>query len=422
MSHILSRVRIENFRSIKSEEVAFTAFTPLVGRNNAWKSNILAAIRWLLRKGLLAPGDYHDAGMEVLVEGEVSGVTDQVLGLLGEGHAQKVRPFLHGGTIAIRRVQAVNASGSKDIRLELRDPATSEWAKNPTGLDQAIQAMFPEPIVIGAMENAAEDVGKFGKTTSIGRLLTEIFEPIREKHAQSIREALTSFSGAFSANSPDKDADLVGLDAMLAAEVEKFFPGISPKTHIPTPGLDDFMRGGTIKVFEAGAGVDGRDAASMGHGAQRSIQMGLVTCLSEVRKAKAPASATTTLLMLDEPELYLHPQAVELVRSALHSLSERGYQVLFSTHSPNMILRQDAPNVVLVRKNFERGTHVRRRLRDAVEAALADHSTQVEILFSLTNSPQLLFTERVLLIEGATELRVLPEVYRLATGKSLGEH
>ena len=46
MSHILTEINISNFKSISSESFELTEFTPLVGYNNAGKSNILEAIKW----------------------------------------------------------------------------------------------------------------------------------------------------------------------------------------------------------------------------------------------------------------------------------------------------------------------------------------------------------------------------------------
>ena len=54
--------------------------------------------------------------------------------------------------------------------------------------------------------------------------------------------------------------------------------------------------------------------STLGHGAQRSIQMTLIRHLADL-KLNNQEQATTTLLLIDEPELYLHPQAIEILRS-----------------------------------------------------------------------------------------------------------
>jgi|GEM_PF-4055624 AAA15 family ATPase/GTPase len=42
--HRLSQVRIQNYKSIKDLDLKLTDYTPLVGYNNAGKSNILEAM------------------------------------------------------------------------------------------------------------------------------------------------------------------------------------------------------------------------------------------------------------------------------------------------------------------------------------------------------------------------------------------
>ena len=121
--------------------------------------------------------------------------------------------------------------------------------------------------------------------------------------------------------------ELANIDNNVNAKVADLFPGMSIKLHFDTPTMDDLIKAGTLKVFE-GQG-DARDFSSYGHGAQRSIQIALIQYLAEVKRQ---ASGSTTLLLIDEPELYLHPFAIEQVREALLSLSSSGYQVVITTH------------------------------------------------------------------------------------------
>jgi putative ATP-dependent endonuclease of OLD family len=76
--------------------------------------------------------------------------------------------------------------------------------------------------------------------------------------------------------------------------------------------------------------------------------MGLVRHLADVSN---PHGITTKLLLIDESEFYLHPFGIEQVREALIDLSLNGYQVIFSTHSANMITAEEAPKTLLIRKD-----------------------------------------------------------------------
>lgn len=50
MSHYLDTLTIKNFKSCKHIEVKLSEFTPIIGYNNAGKSNILSAVEWLFKK------------------------------------------------------------------------------------------------------------------------------------------------------------------------------------------------------------------------------------------------------------------------------------------------------------------------------------------------------------------------------------
>ena len=156
----------------------------------------------------------------------------------------------------------------------------------------------------------------------------------------------------------------------------------------------------------------------MGAGSKRAIQMALVRYLDQVKRHHHNHYLSRTLLLIDSPELFLHPQAVELVRVALKNLSREGYQVIFATHSAQMVTCEDVSTSLLIRKNKERGTFMRRRMEDAVHAVITDAQAQLQMLFSLSNSNELLFADYVLLTEGKTEWRVLPTLFEKMSGLS----
>lgn len=424
MTHILSEITIRNFKSIRNETFELSAFTPLVGYNNAGKSNMLEAIKWLLRKTALSDSSFHDTALQVEMEGVISGITQAILDQLPENQRTSVQPFLIGDSLSIKRVQPQPNVGVAQIRLLVKDPANigtaNEWRANPTGLDQAIQALFPEPIHIGAMENAEEDVSKSKNTTTIGKLLAEIIDPIQTSYSTQVQTALDGIKDLLDADGTSRAAELNAFDAAVNGKVESFFPGVNIKVHVPTPELKEVFSKGTIKVFE-NLNPAGRDVSALGHGAQRSIQMALVRHLADIKRDSGE-QASNTILLIDEPELYLHPQAIEVLRDALKTLSTQGYQVIFSTHSPFMITSKDVGNTLLIRKNDTHGTHKRNSLRAAIPTVVTTAPSQLELIFSLSHSSNILFSERVILAEGTTENRLLPSIIQKVTTRTIGLH
>ena len=58
MSHIISYLKVKNFKSIKEESFELANYTALVGYNNAGKSNIIESLQWLLKKGLIVKNSW----------------------------------------------------------------------------------------------------------------------------------------------------------------------------------------------------------------------------------------------------------------------------------------------------------------------------------------------------------------------------
>ena len=421
--HALSKLTIRNYRSCRATELQLHSFTPIVGYNNAGKSNILNAIEWLLSATALTQADFNDSAEPVIVAGQIEGVDAALLTAMPPNQASAITPFVVDQRLRIRRKMAAPGTAAT-AKIEVRDPAVTDeedaaaWRSNPTGLDGAIKALFPSPIRIHAMENAADDVGKSSKTNTIGRLIAAITEPVRQAHEGEFLDALELIRKRLSADGAERAAELQTLDAETTAQLAELFPGLSLKIDIAAPELPDLFKSGTVQVIERDGDGSKRNFDSLGHGAQRCIQMALIRHLAS--KSIVAGSPKRTLLLIDEPELYLHPQGIEQVRLALRTLSNGGYQIVFSTHSPSLITRDSAPNAVIVRKNGSPvSTEARNPLVSAARLALPNAPHQVRIIFELGRAAEVFFSDRVLIGEGKTESRLLPPTYESLRGKSM---
>ncbi|AZB65611.1 hypothetical protein EBL87_17930 [Cereibacter sphaeroides] len=215
--HHISEVRIQNFKSISDGLFPLSYYTPLVGYNNAGKTNIIRAIGWIIKRSSLAAEDFHRQDQPVTVEAEISGITGEVLGAIGVAHRGRIEPLVFDGRIRIRRTQTTPGQTVAAIRFEVlrSENGQNEWMINPAGIDAAIGALFPDPIFIGAMENATEDVAKFGSGTTIGKLLKEIMTPVIKRHSPTVAVALQDIGRKLSANAVEKDETLIELDGRI---------------------------------------------------------------------------------------------------------------------------------------------------------------------------------------------------------------
>lgn len=416
--HLITELTVSNFRSIREATFPLCAFTPLVGINNAGKSNVLRALYWLIGGGKVPATEFRDLGSPVHISARVNGIDDTVLQAIGETHRGVVSELLADGSLYLRRVwQAPAGSGPLEV-----SPDGQSWRSNPRGIDPAIAALFPEPIRVEAMEDAAEQMGKTTSGTAIGRLMKEIAAAIVERNAIPANAALAEHFARLRADSSDRDPELARIDAILAHELQGLFGGVQAQIDIRPPDFTELVKSASVRLRDTRFGEDAwRAPSDMGHGAQRSVLVALIRCLAELRRGEA--GGRTTLLLIDEPELYLHPQAVEGVRSALHKLAmASGWQVVFSTHSPLMIDQHNVPDALLIRRGAETGTYALPRMRDAVQNAINDSNHQAETLFALTHSTRILFSDCVLLVEGKTERQLLPNILTYITGQSPGEY
>ena len=417
--HQIVEMEIRNFRSCKHAKVILEGFTPLVGYNNAGKSNILKCIDALVTAKGLSESNFFDPNKPIEIIALLEGLEEKALNHLTEPQKNSLKQYIEKGRLSIRLFQERPGTGRNAATLGIRAPSrkNDKWV-NPNGIPQAISTLFPEPTFINSMEDSAEDVSKFKAGNTIGKIILELQKEIIRSKGLEMEDALLAIGRKLNLDGSERFEEFRKFDSSVNRKINDFFPGIKLNIDIPSPSLSDLFKQGSIKVSENDVNRVS-DFSSMGHGAQRAIQMTLIRHLAEVTK-DATKEGKTNLLLIDEPELFLHPQAIEQIRASLKKLAQSGYQVVFSTHSPFMIEQVDIPITNIVRKD-ELGTRVEVRLKEALEKVLDDNEAQARLLFDTYNLGQILFSDRVLIAEGDTEKHVLPSLFQSITNKTLGE-
>lgn len=410
----LTEISIQNFCSCVQVNVPIGPFTPLIGYNNAGKSNILRAVVWLLKKSVLPHTKFNDPNKPVIVTGVIS---DLQLGALPPNQQVQLQKFLHNNSLRFRRRQDSPGVKATDIKLEVLDPATNQWQPNPTGIDNAIGALFPEPIFVEAMDDASSDVAQFAAKNTIGLLLKNTMEQIKSNNLAAHTALITSLTAtATHLKGPGRIAEFSTFETDATQSLSEFFPGLNVHLSMQSPTIEDVIKTASIGLSDA-QGIE-RSFTSFGHGTQRSVQMALINLLAKQLKPAA-IGQTTTVLLIDEPELYLHPHAIELLCDSLQQISENGFQVILTTHSP-LLIGQRVLDAIVTYKDQNGNTDVRQKLADAA-ATLSDQPHQSSVVFSLEHASYLLFSENVLIVEGKTEKMLVPQLYKSVRGASLAK-
>ncbi|ALK34386.1 ATP-dependent nuclease [Burkholderia plantarii] len=409
----LDEVIIHNYCSCSAVRVPLSSFNPIIGYNNSGKSNILRAISWLLRKSVLPAHAFYDPATAVMVEGLIS---ETNINLLPANQRTQIDPYIVDGKLRFRRRQDIPNAPAAQIRVDVFNPAIDQWVVNPTGLDNAIGVLFPDPLYIEAMDDAANDISRFAARNTIGLLLKYTLDQIRANNAAALNNVLTDLQSVGAhLNGPTRIQELNTLEGDATQAIGDFFPGLSLHLDIEAPSFDDLIKGAAISLSDT-PGLQ-RPFTSFGHGAQRTVQMALIKLLASQINQQA-AAGSITVLLIDEPELYLHPQAIELLRESLKLLSQQNFQVVFSTHSPLLLGIEDVLNTSMVYKTATNGTVVRDKLANATHM-IATNPHQASVIFSIQHATYLMFSETVLLVEGKTEMMILPALYKTITGRTI---
>lgn len=414
--HRISQVIINNFRSCQNITIALADFTPLVGHNNAGKSNIIRAIEWGIDSKTLQYSDFYDPTLPIEVEYIVEGIDENVLDRLNT-HRNIIEPLVVDETIRLKASQTRPDCTKKDLRLDIWKSESKEW-DNPRGIPAAIKKLFPDVIRIEAMVDVNSELSSNKTSTTIGKLIKAIMEPIIEEQGVKIKDALTEIENLFGVDGNKRAEALKDFDQKATKALSGFFPGFQARLHAPAPEIKDLFKGGKL-VFSEAIGDESiwRNLESYGHGVCRAAQMAMIKLLSQVTGKQAVGK---TLLLVDEPELYLHPQMIESLRLALRKLSAQNFQIVFSTHSPLMIGRNEVADTVMVGKS-ETTTSIRKTLKTCCNEIRGCENQVESLTLDLNNSSQFLFCSRVAFVEGKTEKIIFPELVEKVTSTSLME-
>jgi putative ATP-dependent endonuclease of OLD family len=223
----IGQIEISNFRACESLSLPLAALTPLVGQNNSGKTTILDAIAWVLKPSTVPGADFRDDGV-MTVDARIDGVTKEILDQIpAANHRAAISEYCIDGVIWIRA--HASKSNPKPIREIWGSGETDEsgkptsWRSFPTGLPNAINAMFPEVIRVNALDDLDEDLGKSKSGTTIKALLDQIMEGFFDDHPELVT-ALETVNSYFSQSGTRRSSRFLDFDTEASASLTRFFP------------------------------------------------------------------------------------------------------------------------------------------------------------------------------------------------------
>jgi putative ATP-dependent endonuclease of the OLD family len=157
-------------------------------------------------------------------------------------------------------------------------------------------------------------------------------------------------------------------------------------------------------------------ASNLGMGVQASISIALLKAYSQIKLQNS------TPLFIDEPELFLHPQAQRNFYKVLCELAESGTQIFFTTHSPDFLNVGRFNEIFLVRKNATDGTYVRcskpqsfiedlnvrKGIKSSDEEIMLHYKNAYEETGDTQKANEAFFAKKIILVEGQSETLLFP--------------
>ncbi|MBI5805595.1 AAA family ATPase [candidate division TA06 bacterium] len=415
----LHKLTISNFRCIGPDpiEIELDDIVVLVGPNNSGKSSILRAYEIVMLhgsdEGKLSKDDFPDGVFDPLNIPTIE-LETVVFDKTAPGE-RWVRTDAATGEMFVREKWTWTQPGvPKKVGW---DNTIGAWHENecPWGAPNVAQAYRPEPIRVDAFQKPEEQAEKV-----ISLLTKAIEERVKELSKKKSEEAggglsiyeklLDTIKQLRISIAADATAAVGDVQTSFASMLGEVFPGYSvifdPR---PEENVDKsiilYKPNPLLKIGPSGGFQSTIDR--QGSGTCRTLIWTALRILAERPVGKTATQAGRAhLLLMDEPEICLHPDAIREACRVLYDLpNTKNWQVMITTHSPVFIdLSRDNTSIArveLLANGKVRGTTIYRPQKARLDD---DDRTELKLL-NLCDPyvSEFFFGGKTILVEGDTE-------------------
>ena len=453
----LSYLSVSNFRSIEKIEVDLFDFTSLIGPNNCGKSSIIRAIEIFLNQSKPSIDEWRKGfeNEEIIIEGVFDHILDWerdtpgVAGLVNDGKIKlRLRASLKDGKVesfyeayikqyeingfqekwsenshTIKQIAtSLGIDGTKwrtkanrervkeeikQTNPELVTLSEEDWTSENISIAPALKQALPNAVIIPAVKDASDEL-KPTNTTIFGTLLKQIILPAIQNmnEYRNLMENVELLSKKLSGELEEETPIISQLTNDISNRMSSIIES-KIKFAMSTPDTNKFVGNYTTLLMDDGVETT---IERQGHGSQRALIFALIEVLANHSSKNTSEEMTrSTILLFEEPELYLHPHLMIRLKNALKYISKQTqWQVLISTHSPFLIDVVENPMslAILNRKNSSEAPYINQLKQDPFEKGINIESEKNALRASLDFHPtvnQAFFAKRVVLVEGDTE-------------------
>ena len=421
----LHKLIVRNFRSIGSipVEVELDDIVVLVGPNNAGKSSILRAYETVMshgsKEGKLLISDFPNGIVDTTQLPEIELHT--IISHDAPG-AQWIEHLTNGEMLI--REQWIWESPNKDPVRRGFDVIQGDWDdKVPWGAPNVANSRRPQPHRIDAFQHPDEQAKAIADL--VLSMLKERLAQVKSDPAATksdyelVIDRIRELQAKVAA---ETEGEVQKIESEISTYLERVFPQHRvrvdaraetdvEKTYSPFKSNPDVLMGADGGYFST--------IALQGSGARRTL---LWATLKYLKERADGTDSRPHVLLLDEPEICLHPSAIREARSVLYSLpATASWQVMITSHSPLFIdLSQDNTTVIRVFRD-DASTVKSTTLYRPSRAKLSSDDKRNMKLLNLCDPylHEFFFGGRQIIVEGDTEFtafgfirEMYPDEYR----------
>lgn len=353
----IENLEIKNFRTLENVTLNFDGyFASISGKNNAGKTSVIKCIRSLFKGKEREFSFFEDEDSISYTTSKTqwadSGVAIEFNYFITA--SKEADPGLYSFVKKIAEIDVLDENFTLDVRVKIREKEEKEISilvngneleKYETG--EIYQRLSSSNIVF--LHNSTGGGNKIyhpsGARSFHEMMLSKDEKEELNKEQERIRKKVKRFAS-------EHRGELSGLLGKLEEKYEvelTVFEGLF-RNSIPL-GINLKDKGLEVPLDDWGAGTQNRT----------QIMMSILSA-SRVKQQTNDENRITPIIIIEEPESFLHPSAQAEFGRVIRGLSrELEIQIIITTHSPYMLCQeQPESNVLLDRKLF------RKRLKETV--------------------------------------------------------
>lgn len=406
----LIELQIRNFGCIdeKGVTIKIDNIVVLIGPNNVGKTTVLKAYELFRNSGAAQTIDdfyQNNENNPIEIAGIFNEINEEDKVQIGEKWI-----YLSGDNEEVIKYKWVwNKSGEKGKKYSWNNEEEKWVAGGMGGWDTKIASCIPLPLKISPFDDSEQ------LERQIVEILTSAVKDNVKNNQSKVATMIKQINDLAKDVKNEISEELDKTTDKLQKNLSDIFPEhiVDIEPQVGKLDVDKILATGThLQV----ANADGKfyPLANQGSGLQRAFLWSAIEALADSGKMKSGRNSIKNeepkILLVEEPESFLHPPAIRSAREALYKIAElENWQVMITTHSPIFIdVSKPHTTIIRVEKNEENATKI-----FSTEKANFSEDERERLQMIRNCHPtinEFFFASKIILVEGDTEQVALTQV------------